>query len=119
MAKTNPVVAYLRAQPPAARRQLQQLRATIRAALPGAEEVISYQIPAFKLDGRPILYIAAWKTHCAVYPLSKAMLARFEQELAALKVKGRTLQLPLTGKLPVKLIGALAKFRAKERLEER
>ena len=47
---------------------LEQIRSTIRKALPGAEEVISYKIPAYKLHGSPVLYFAGWKQHYSLYP---------------------------------------------------
>ncbi len=65
MAKTNyqSVGDYLASQPPAAQRALKRVRSAIRKAMPAAEEVISYQIPAYKLNGRAVLYFAGWKAH--------------------------------------------------------
>lgn len=65
MAKTSfkSVDEYLALQPKTVRGLLDRVRATIRKAVPGAEEVISYGIPAYKLHGRPVLYFAAWKEH--------------------------------------------------------
>jgi uncharacterized protein YdhG (YjbR/CyaY superfamily) len=70
--KTVPtnVVQYLAAQPPAARRTLARVRAAIRSALPAAEEVLSYGIPTYKLDGRLVICFAGWKEHWSLYPAS-------------------------------------------------
>ena len=70
MAKTDfkSVDEYIASQPEAAQGVLQRVRSTIRKALPEAEEVISYQIPAYKLHGGPVLYFAGWKQHYSLYP---------------------------------------------------
>lgn len=69
------VATYLASIPADARAALQKLRKVIRAAAPGAEERLSYGIPAFSLDGRPFLWYAAWKHHCSVYPIPAVMRA--------------------------------------------
>ena len=120
MAKSEgPTVdAYIAAQPPTARPALKEVRRTLRNALPGAVERISYQIPSYFLPGGAALYFAAWKSHYAVYPASDALLAAFEDELARIAppygVRARTIRFPLAGPVPVRLIARLAKFRAEE-----
>ena len=59
---------YIASQPAAVQRMLTRVRSTIRNAVPGAEEVISYKIPTYKLHGRPVLYFAGWKQHYSLYP---------------------------------------------------
>ena len=70
MAKTDfkSVDEYIASQPEAVQGVLERVRSTIRKAVPGAEEVISYQIPAYKLHGRAVLYFAGWKQHYSLYP---------------------------------------------------
>src|SRR3954471_22295046 len=97
------VKEYLAAQPPAGRRALTHVRRAIRAAIPGAEEVISYQIPAYKLEGRVVIYFAAWKEHYSIYPVSSGVLKAFAGDLAACHVSKGTLRFPLDQPVPVTL----------------
>ena len=106
---------YIRMQPIAAQRALERVRRIVRKALPDAEEVISYQIPAFKLNGRIVLYFAGWKEHYSLYPASKALELRFKTELAPYETSGRgTVRFPLDEPIPASLIAAIATFRAAE-----
>jgi len=68
MAKPRTVAEYIAAQPPATRKVLTGVRRALRAALPGAEDIVSYGIPALAVDGRAVVYYSAWKTHVAIYP---------------------------------------------------
>ena len=116
MAKTDfkSVDEYMASQPETVQGILGRVRSTIRKALPGAEEAISYQIPAYKLRGGAVLYFAAWKQHYSLYPAGERMVAAFQDELAPYKVNKGTIRFPLSQPVPVKLIGRIAKFRAKE-----
>lgn len=116
MAKTNfkSVDEYIAAQPEARHAVLDRVRGAIRAALPRAEEVISYQIPAYKMPGGTLLYFAGWKQHYSIYPATAALVAAFEDELATYKISKGTIRFPLSQPVPVRLIARLAKFRAKE-----
>ena len=119
MARTNftSVDHYIASQPEATRRSLARVRATIRKAVPGAEELISYGIPAYKLDGRPVLYFAGWTHHYSLYPATERVVAAFKDELAPYEVSKGTIRLPLSQPVPVKLIASIAKLRAKETAE--
>ena len=116
MAKTDykSVDEYIASQPEAAQGVLELVRDALRKALPGAEEVISYQIPALKVDGAPVIYFAGWKEHYSLYPVTEKTQAAFKNELAPYKVSKGTVRFPLSERIPVALIGKIAKFRAKE-----
>ena len=113
MAKT--VTSYLAAFPRSQRAVLERVRAAILKALPGAEETLSYGIPAFKLRGRIVVYFAGWKQHYSLYPLNKRMEAAFAKELARHEISGRgTVRFSFEDAVPVRLIQQIARFRAKE-----
>jgi uncharacterized protein YdhG (YjbR/CyaY superfamily) len=116
MAYTKPqtVDEYVSAQPAATALLLQGVRAAIRRGMPAASEAIAYQIPAYRLDGRYILYFAGWKSHYAIYPLSLPLRDAFKDELAAYQVRGSTLRFSLDRPVPEDFITRLAAFRAGE-----
>ena len=116
MAKTDfqSVDAYIAAQPEAAQRVLERVRAAIRKAVPGAEEVISYQIPTYRLPAGAVLYFAGWKAHFSLYPASERLVGAFKDELAGFKIDKSTIRFPLSEPVPHKLIARIARFRAKE-----
>ena len=105
---------YIASQPDGVQSVLKRVRSAIRKALPGAEEVISYQIPAYKVNGRPVLYFAGWKQHYSLYPAKTDLVAAFQDELAPYEISKGTIRFPLSEPVPVKLIERIAKFRAKE-----
>jgi uncharacterized protein YdhG (YjbR/CyaY superfamily) len=119
MAKTNfkSVDEYIAAQPEAARETLERVRSVIRKALPSSDEVISYQIPAYRMDGRVVIFFAGWKEHYSLYPISEKAKAAFKDELARYEVSKGTVRFPLDERVPVKLIERMAKFHADEVLE--
>jgi uncharacterized protein YdhG (YjbR/CyaY superfamily) len=116
MAKTNfkSVDEYIASQPEAVQGVLARVRNTIRKAMPGAEEGISYQIPTYKLNGRPVLYFAGWRQHYSLYPSTNRLVAAFKADLARYEVNKGTIRFPLAEAVPVKLIAGIAKFRAQE-----
>jgi uncharacterized protein YdhG (YjbR/CyaY superfamily) len=105
---------YIAAQPDAVRGKLRLVRRTIRRALPGADEVVSYKMPTYKLHGEAVLHFAAWKQHFSLYAASGPLVAAFREELASYKVSKGTIHFPFSEPVPVKLIERVAKFRAKE-----
>jgi uncharacterized protein YdhG (YjbR/CyaY superfamily) len=105
---------YIASHTGAVQRVLKRVRSAIRKAVPGAEEMLSYKIPTYKLNGRPVLYFAAWKQHYSVYPSNTHLVAAFKDELAPYEVSKGTIRFPLSEPVPVKLIESIARFRAKE-----
>jgi uncharacterized protein YdhG (YjbR/CyaY superfamily) len=116
MAKTDfkSVNEYIASKPSDVRPILKRVRSVIRKAIPAAEEVISYQIPVYKLNGVPVLYFAGWKQHYSLYPASDALVAAFKDELSHYDLSKGTIRFPLSKPVPVELIERIAKFRAEQ-----
>lgn len=107
---------YLAGFPSEVQKILKKIRTTIRKTAPAAEEKISYQIPAFVLNGRILIYFAAWEKHVALYPAPRGH-EKFKDELAAYKGGKGTVQFPFDRPIPFGLIGRIVKFKVKENLE--
>jgi uncharacterized protein YdhG (YjbR/CyaY superfamily) len=107
------VSAYLASRPPDVRAGLVELRKAIAAAVPGAEEGISYGIPAFKLNGRPVVWFAAFKDHCSFFPAATAIRLH-AAELKGYKISKGTIQFPHGKPPPAKLVSKLVKTRLAE-----
>jgi uncharacterized protein YdhG (YjbR/CyaY superfamily) len=103
--------AYFAAQPPAVRRILKQVRADLRAALSGADDVISYKIPALRVDGRIALWYAGWKNHVSVYPVGPAIVRTLGRAVANLETAKGTLRFPLERPPSAALLKRIAKAR--------
>jgi uncharacterized protein YdhG (YjbR/CyaY superfamily) len=116
MAKSDfkSVDEYIASQPEAVQAILSRVRTTIRKAVPGAQEVISYKMPTYTLYGNRLLYFAVWKQHYSIYAATEQVVAAFQDELASYEVDKGTIRFPLSEPVPVKLIGRIARFRAKE-----
>lgn len=114
--KYKTVNEYHSAFPPTTRKKLKELNAAIKKAAPGAEEMISYNMPAFKLHG-PLVYYAGYKNHIGLYPTGSG-IAAFTKELAGYKTSKGTVQFPLEASLPLSLITRMVKFRVKQNLEK-
>ncbi len=108
------VDAYIASQPEAIRGILAQVRKALRDSVPGAEEVIAYKMPTYKVDGETILHFAGWKQHYSLYPATERVMAAFEQELEPYKIHKATIRFPISQPVPVALIARIAKFRARE-----
>src|ERR1700693_144702 len=81
---------YIASQPRGIQGLLNRLRSTVRRAVPGAEETISYKIPAYKLRGNSVLFFAAWKHHYSLYPATMRVIEAFKDDLAPYEVSKGT-----------------------------
>jgi uncharacterized protein YdhG (YjbR/CyaY superfamily) len=108
---------YIASKPKDVQTILRQLRSIIRKAVPAAEEGISYQIPAYRLNGRLFLFFAGWKQHYSLYPAGDRLAAEFKKELEPYEIRKGTIRFPHSEPVPRKLIERIAKFRAKELTE--
>jgi len=111
-AKFGTVDEYISTFPPTTKKALNQIRSVIQKAAPTAEEIISYNIPAFKLDGMLVWY-AGYKEHIGLYPRPDAITV-FKKELTSYKLSKGTIQFPLDQPLPVGLITRIVKYRIAE-----
>jgi len=114
MTKTNfqSIDEYIATFPEETQKVLEKIRATIKAAAPDAKEKISYQIPAFELSGRNLIYFAGWKKHVSIYPVPPGD-ASFEKEIAGYMDGKGTLKFSLSQPIPLKLIGKVTKLHVK------
>ena len=102
--------AYIAKLQPATRRRLKELADAIRKAAPGAVDAFSYQIPAFRYDGKILVWYAGWTNHLSMYPLNTED-RKFAAQKGFKTAKG-TVQFPLDDPLPVSLIRRLVRSRA-------
>src|SRR5882757_9693943 len=106
---------YIAAYPKETQKLIKQFRSTIKKAAPKAEEVISYGMPAYKLNG-VLAWFAAHSKHIGFYPRVSGIEA-FKKELSIYKGAKGSVQFPLDKPLPLGLVTRIVKFRAKENLE--
>jgi uncharacterized protein YdhG (YjbR/CyaY superfamily) len=95
---------------------LKQIRNTINQAAPEAVESISYGMPAFKTEGKPLVYFAAFKNHIGFYATPTGH-KEFEKELSKYKQGKGSVQFPIDKPLPLDLIFRITEFRVRENLE--
>lgn len=113
MPRLESVAAYLASFPKDVQPTLRAVRATLRKALPRADETLSYNIPTYKVDDQIVIYFAGWKSFVSIYPALVAD-ALLTAAMAPYRTSKGTLQFPYGEPVPLKLIERLAKARAKE-----
>jgi len=109
----NSIDEYIATFPDDVQKVMEQLRRTIKAAAPEAEEKISYQMPTFTLNGKYLVYFAGWKTHISFYGAPRGNV-EFKEDLSAYEAGQGTLKFPLDKPIPLDLITEIVKFRAVE-----
>jgi uncharacterized protein YdhG (YjbR/CyaY superfamily) len=114
--KFKSVDEYLSAFPAGTKAVLQEMRSTIKKAAPQAEEVISYNMPAYKLNGI-LVYFAGYANHIGFYPTASGMEA-FKQEFSVYKNSKGAVQFPIDKPLPLALIRKVVKFRISQTQEK-
>ena len=105
---------YFALQPAPVRKRLKEVRDIVRALAPDAVEVFSYGIPGFKLNGKPLVWYAAFAHHTSVYPMTASIRRAHAAALKGYKMSTGTVQFPLDKPLPVALVKRLVKARLAE-----
>ena len=116
-ARPKTIDQYIGTFPADVQQRLQAVRRTIRTTAPAATEGISYGMPAFKLNGRVLVYFAAWKEHIGLYAMPSTNAA-FQKELSSYTFAKGSVQFPFDKPLPLALIGRMVKFRVRTVLEK-
>lgn len=114
----NTVDAYIGSFPENIQKELEKLRTLIKGLAPEAMESMSYGMPGYKLNKKPLVYFAAWRDHISFYPTPNGMEA-FEDDLLPYKTGKGTAQFPLDKPLPYRLIEKIVKFRIEEVLSKK
>jgi uncharacterized protein YdhG (YjbR/CyaY superfamily) len=110
-AKPKTIDEYLAGVNADHRGALEKLREAIHAVAPKAEECISYEIPAFRLNGRLLVGFAAWANHCSFYPMSSTTLRKFQRDVKDFQTSKGTLRFTPDRPLPVALVKKLVQAR--------
>jgi uncharacterized protein YdhG (YjbR/CyaY superfamily) len=100
---------YRKRFPKDAQRALREVRLAVKKAAPRAQETISYNLPAFALDGKPVVWFGAFKAHIGFYP-GAAAIAAFENDLSKYETARGSARFPLDRPLPLGLITRIVKF---------
>ena len=108
--------AYIAGFPASTQKLLQQVRSVVIKAAPGAEEVISYGMPAYKKDGM-LVFFAGYNKHIGFYPTPSGIV-NFKKELAGYTCSKGAIQFPIDKPMPLKLVTSIVKFRLAENKEK-
>src|SRR5439155_10023416 len=112
--KPRTIDEYLAKVNPNQRATLEKLRRSILAAAPSAQECISYGIPAFRLNGRSLVFFGAWANHCSFYPGNSTTLKKFRDDLKGFQITKGTIRFSPDNPLPLALVKKLVKARIAE-----
>ena len=104
---------YIASFPEDVQAVLEKIRRSIAKSAPRAEEVISYQMPAFRQD-KVLLFFSAWKAHYSLFVPSDATLKAFGKQLSKYEVHKATVKIPKAGPIPYSLIAAMTRLRVRE-----
>lgn len=113
MVKAKNIDEYITGFPEGTRQALEQIRAIVHREAPEAKETISYNMPAFALNGTYLVYFAGYKNHIGFYPAPVAHAA-FKKELAQYKTGKGSVQFPLSKPMPEDLVTRLVRHSMKE-----
>ena len=114
MSKYESVDEYMAQLPDDRRAVMEQIRSTVRAAAPDASEVIAYNMPAFRLDGRFLVSYEAFKRHYSLFPWSDAMVEELGEALRPYAVGKGTIRFPADEPIPLELITRIVQIRNRE-----
>lgn len=106
--------AYLALQPPAMRAALERIRRLVRASAPGAEEVISYRIPAFRTDRGVLVWYAGFRDHGSLFPGALPRLSTLAREMRPFAAAKGTLQFTGERPLPAGLVRRIVRLRVEQ-----
>ena len=109
----NAVDEYIAGFPPEVQERMQAIRKTVLKIVPNAQESISYQIPTFKLNGKPVVYFAGFIKHIGFYPVPVGS-AELGDQLAAYASGKGTAKFPMDKPIPIELVEKIVKLRVKE-----
>ena len=107
------VASYFAKFPEASQKRMQQIRALILEKAPEAQESISYGMPAYKTNGKPLIYFAAFKNHIGLYATPSSH-THFADALSQYKQGKGSVQFPNEQPLPLDLIAEIIAFRVEE-----
>ena len=117
MKEVQSVDEYVSTFPPEVQKVLQKLRQTVKKSAPDAEELISYKIIGYRLNGR-LVWFAAFKDHIGFYP-TLSPFEKFKKEIAPYKSGKGTIRFAMSKSIPYDLVGKITRFRVNENLKKK